>query len=398
MPENFYDLLDVAPDASEEEIKRAFREQVHVYHPDRNDDDRARAQFTVLKKAYDVLTDPEERQTYDRLGHEKYVAKRTKGLPSPDRWKTSVDSGSDADANSNATADRRRGPGDDSTDSRRSERGETRADDGRTANATSSTNGGTNARNDGAGDATGSQRRTRSRGQSRSRTVPFGDHRLVRWWRRRNFASPLLRIATLTYLLGLAHFAARNATALRSLASDLAAVGVDPVGAWEVLASDRHGLDSAYEHVTDVEIVSPPLEPFLWHATLVAVLVLTLAGLVTARIAWRDHTWGPVTIDETIVAGSALGATSMLISGPLLAGAVLLPPLFGVVVRRTRVLPGWSPSYVYVAAVSAPAVALAAGAIGHASRPFEVIAVWVLPLVGALGLPLRAWVRERYGI
>lgn len=393
MPENFYDLLDVSPDASEEEIKQAFREQVRVYHPDRNDDDRARAQFTVIKKAHDVLADPEERKAYDRLGHEAYVAKRTKGLPSPSRWKTSPDD--DGRWSSDAT-----------TGSTRSKGGGTATGGGdrRTTGRARSTGTASNARSDGAGGTnTGGTRAggtTESRRHSRTRSQPgpFGDNRLVRWWRARNFAWPLLWVATVTYVAGLVHFAVRNGAALRSLASDLAAVGADPAGAVDVLTSDSHGVDSAYGHVADVEVVAPPFEPALWYAALLAIPVLALAGLVGARVAWRDDPWEPISIDETIAAGSALGVISILLGGPLLAGAVLLPILFGVVVHRTRMLPGWSPSYAYVAAVSAPAVAIAVGALGYGSVPVEFVAVWLLPLVGAFGLVLRVRVRKRFGV
>ncbi|MFC7230748.1 DnaJ domain-containing protein [Saliphagus sp. GCM10025308] len=111
---DFYDLLDISSDASQDDVKQAFREQVRVYHPDLNDDDRAQAQFTALKKAYDILGDPVERQAYDRLGHEDYVAKRTSGLPSPDLWKSARDTDEDTDAD----ADADESEGDDSSSSK----------------------------------------------------------------------------------------------------------------------------------------------------------------------------------------------------------------------------------------------------------------------------------------
>lgn len=81
MPDDFYDLLGVERDASPEEVKRAYRDMVREYHPDVNDDERAHAQFKVVRMAYDVLSDPEERSDYDRLGHETYVDRRLGGLP-----------------------------------------------------------------------------------------------------------------------------------------------------------------------------------------------------------------------------------------------------------------------------------------------------------------------------
>jgi len=84
--DDFYALLEVPRDASQEEIRDAFREKVQIYHPDHNDDPRANAQFTALRKAYDTLGDPVERNAYDRIGHLDYVAKRLDGLPDPEKW------------------------------------------------------------------------------------------------------------------------------------------------------------------------------------------------------------------------------------------------------------------------------------------------------------------------
>ena len=81
MAEDFYDLLDVPPDADQEAVRAAFREKATEFHPDVNDDTRANEQFKTVQRAREVLTDPEERAAYDRLGHEQYVAQRMGGLP-----------------------------------------------------------------------------------------------------------------------------------------------------------------------------------------------------------------------------------------------------------------------------------------------------------------------------
>ncbi len=107
---DFYELLGVSREAAAEDIRRAFRRQVREYHPDLNDDPRAPAQFMTLKTAYEVLADPKEREAYDRLGHEEYVAERTSGIPSTKAWDTAAGGGTrstDTDDADRATAGRR---------------------------------------------------------------------------------------------------------------------------------------------------------------------------------------------------------------------------------------------------------------------------------------------------
>ncbi|MDR9404587.1 MAG: DnaJ C-terminal domain-containing protein [Halothece sp. Uz-M2-17] len=67
-PPNYYELLDVSPEATVEEIKRAYRRLARRYHPDLNPGDKqAEETFKDLVEAYDVLCDPEEREKYDEL-------------------------------------------------------------------------------------------------------------------------------------------------------------------------------------------------------------------------------------------------------------------------------------------------------------------------------------------
>lgn len=64
----FYQLLGVARDASEADIKKAYRRLAMEYHPDRNKDPRAEERFKEITEAYEVLRDPEKRARYDRFG------------------------------------------------------------------------------------------------------------------------------------------------------------------------------------------------------------------------------------------------------------------------------------------------------------------------------------------
>lgn len=62
---NYYDILGVSPDSSQEEIKKAYRSLAQKYHPDRNHHPDAEKRFTQVKTAYETLKDPINRRQYD---------------------------------------------------------------------------------------------------------------------------------------------------------------------------------------------------------------------------------------------------------------------------------------------------------------------------------------------
>jgi curved DNA-binding protein len=68
MSKSLYETLDVASDASAEEIKKAYRRLARKYHPDINKDTGAEEKFKEINAAYEILSDAQKRQQYDQYG------------------------------------------------------------------------------------------------------------------------------------------------------------------------------------------------------------------------------------------------------------------------------------------------------------------------------------------
>ncbi|MFN6266809.1 MAG: DnaJ domain-containing protein, partial [Alphaproteobacteria bacterium] len=67
---DYYEVLGVARDAGEDDLKKTYRKLAMQWHPDRNQGNaEAEAKFKELNEAYDVLKDAEKRAAYDRFGH-----------------------------------------------------------------------------------------------------------------------------------------------------------------------------------------------------------------------------------------------------------------------------------------------------------------------------------------
>ncbi len=400
MTEDFYDLMGVDEDASQDEIKSAFREKVREYHPDLNDDPRAQAQFTTLKEAYDTLGNPSERNAYDRMGHEDYVAKRIQGLPSQDVWSDAASSSSDADSASSATtstdtsstgaSSSGTSPSTGTTTGRSSSRrsSSSRSSSSRSSSSRTSSSGGSSGRSSssrssgsssgstasaststststssgtsssaadgGTGTASGSTRSssgstrrttrstaTSSYGDTNTAAAASGDdHGLIGRLLRIRIGWPGIVVANLLYLAGVTPFLLANLSSLRSFGRALASTEV---------ATIRAGATTA------------PATPF------------------------TTHLYGTEYVAATDV--SALAAVFVL-------GAVGLPFVYGVVVKRTRRASiRWDPTWLYVVCTLGPLAGVGANLAGYAYVGVDVAAFLALPLLSVVALPLSAFVR-----
>ncbi|MFH1832720.1 MAG: DnaJ C-terminal domain-containing protein [Candidatus Levyibacteriota bacterium] len=85
MAENkdFYEVLGVSKNAGLDEIKKAYRKLALQYHPDRNKTKEGEAKFKEVNKAYEVLADPQKRQTYDQFGSAAFEQGGSQGPGGP---------------------------------------------------------------------------------------------------------------------------------------------------------------------------------------------------------------------------------------------------------------------------------------------------------------------------
>src|SRR5216684_2727989 len=81
---DYYKILGVSKDASEKDIKQAYRKLARKYHPDVNPDNKeAEEKFKEINEANEVLSDPEKRQKYDEMSSYYQQYGRTPGAGEP---------------------------------------------------------------------------------------------------------------------------------------------------------------------------------------------------------------------------------------------------------------------------------------------------------------------------
>ena len=64
---NYYTLLNIEQSADFDDIKKAFRKEIAIYHPDNNKSSDAKVQFDLCVEAFEILSDPKKRRAYDKL-------------------------------------------------------------------------------------------------------------------------------------------------------------------------------------------------------------------------------------------------------------------------------------------------------------------------------------------
>ncbi|MDH5465414.1 MAG: DnaJ domain-containing protein, partial [Thiovulaceae bacterium] len=68
---SYYEILEISKTADGSEIKKAYRKMAKIHHPDKNPgDSEAEEKFKLVNEAYQVLSDDQKRQVYDRYGKE----------------------------------------------------------------------------------------------------------------------------------------------------------------------------------------------------------------------------------------------------------------------------------------------------------------------------------------
>jgi DnaJ-class molecular chaperone len=79
---DYYEVLNADRNASQTDLKKAYRKLALQYHPDRNPGDAAAEEkFKEAAEAYDVLSDPKKRELYDRFGHQGLEGSGFSGFP-----------------------------------------------------------------------------------------------------------------------------------------------------------------------------------------------------------------------------------------------------------------------------------------------------------------------------
>ena len=91
--EDYYQILGVDRNASEDEIKKAYRKLAVKFHPDKNGDKNAEEKFKEISAAFEVLKDPDKRRKYDQFGHDAFSGGQSAGVDPFDLFKDAFGGG-----------------------------------------------------------------------------------------------------------------------------------------------------------------------------------------------------------------------------------------------------------------------------------------------------------------
>jgi len=202
--------------------------------------------------------------------------------------------------------------------------------------------------------------------------------------------------STLLFLAGVGHWAYANLAAFRGFAGALAAAGTD-AGALRAALLARHDVPTLLAFVRGTELVARPgpLTSLQWYGALGGLVAVTVLAFAVYRAVWAERPTKWVTINETVGVGLATAIAGTLYGGPLLAGMVVMPFVFAVIVRHTRAAYKFKPTYGYVLGVTAPlAVVAAEYAVSPPPIAVDVAAV-ALPVCSVLVLLFSAFVRPK---
>jgi hypothetical protein len=198
--------------------------------------------------------------------------------------------------------------------------------------------------------------------------------------------------STLLFVAGVGYWMAANRGTFRSFANALAAAGTD-VNALQAALTARHGVPTMYGFVDSTVLVEPMLPTLQWYGGLAGSVVATVLAFAVYRAIWVERPLKWVTTNETVGVGVVTTVAAVLYGGPLLAGAIVMPFVFTVIVRHTPSMA--AASYAYVLGVTTPLAAMGVEYV-RPSPPFAVdLAAAVLPVLTVLVLLFSVYVRPK---
>jgi|AntRauTorcE11898_2_1112593.scaffolds.fasta_scaffold03858_3 hypothetical protein len=198
--------------------------------------------------------------------------------------------------------------------------------------------------------------------------------------------------STLLFVAGVGYWVAANRDAFRSFANALVTAGSD-VNALQAAVTTRHGVPTMYAFVETTTLVEPLLPTLQWYGALAGSVVATVLAFAVYRAVWAERPFKWVTTNETVGVGVVTAVAATVYGGPLLAGAIVMPFVFTVVVRHTPSMS--AASYAYVLGVTVP-LAVVGAEYAIPAPPFAVdLTAAILPVLTVFVLLFSVYVRPK---